>query len=86
MKCRVCVPVETDVDVQIDVDLDTIISEFSQRKEEAAEDYWRNMLGGLDCITRIMAGIPTAVIAKFPEKARKTLRERLVAEADRYWE
>jgi hypothetical protein len=73
-----------DIDVEVDVDLDAFLSELGTRCEEAAPDFTRQMLSGMDCLTRIAARVSDEVVAKFPADARRILAERFQAEATRY--
>ena len=73
-----------EIETEIEININDIIHEFSARRDEATETYWRRLVPALDAMTRIMANIPDEVIAAMPDAACETLCERLMNQAMRY--
>jgi len=73
-----------EIETEVEIDMDDILLEFSLRKDEASDTYWRRLMPALDAMTKIMANIPDDVIAAFPDAACELLCERLMNQASRY--
>ena len=73
-----------DIEVEVDVSIDEVLAELNQLAEEGTGEYYRRAGAVMDACTRILAKIGDDVIAKLPDSAKATMRERLGKELVRY--
>lgn len=73
-----------DVEVEVDVDIHDVINECSRMAEDASPDFYREWLGSIDVLTRILSRSKDEVIAAVPEEARREVHRRLMVELARW--
>ena len=73
-----------DVEFEADIELDDVLRECAQRADESDEKYFRRLAPAIDWMTRILTSIKPEVIAAFSDESRKTIRNRLRDQAERW--